>query len=203
LYRISILNPRDGDCEMKIFLSAIMLIFGLTSFGSAQTLSGGSLSGTAGGDLSGVYPNPTVAKINGGTPGTAAAQNTGTSGANIPLLNGANVWSAGQTITSNGLLRQTYAFAQPTTGGTVTIADGQDMAVIKPASTLATLTVVLPTCSAAYDGKGARFSSTQVITTLIVSATAGTVLDAPASLTLGAGNEYICRGADATWYRIL
>jgi hypothetical protein len=31
------------------------------------------------------------------TLGTAAAQNTGTSGANVPLLNGANTWSAQQT----------------------------------------------------------------------------------------------------------
>lgn len=32
--------------------------------------------------------------------GTAATQNTGTSGANVPLLNGINTWSAGQTFTS-------------------------------------------------------------------------------------------------------
>jgi hypothetical protein len=33
--------------------------------------------------------------------GTAATQNTGTSGANVPLLNGANTWSAAQIITGN------------------------------------------------------------------------------------------------------
>ena len=32
-----------------------------------------------------------------GAPGTAAFQNTGTSGANVPLLNGTNTWSAAQT----------------------------------------------------------------------------------------------------------
>jgi len=32
--------------------------------------------------------------------GTAATQNTGTSGANVPLMNGANSWSAAQTFTS-------------------------------------------------------------------------------------------------------
>lgn len=32
--------------------------------------------------------------------GTAATQNTGTSGANVPLLNGANTWSAQQTLSS-------------------------------------------------------------------------------------------------------
>jgi hypothetical protein len=33
--------------------------------------------------------------------GTAATQNTGTSGANVPLLNAANTWSANQTIDGN------------------------------------------------------------------------------------------------------
>jgi hypothetical protein len=33
--------------------------------------------------------------------GTAATQNTGTSGANVPLLNGANTWSANQSITGS------------------------------------------------------------------------------------------------------
>lgn len=33
--------------------------------------------------------------------GTAAVQNTGTSGANVPLLNGANTWSAAQVINLN------------------------------------------------------------------------------------------------------
>jgi hypothetical protein len=34
--------------------------------------------------------------------GTAATQNTGTTGANVPLLNGANIWSANQIIQSAG-----------------------------------------------------------------------------------------------------
>ena len=36
--------------------------------------------------------------------GTAAVQNTGTSGANVPLLNGANTWSGSQAFTSGGEL---------------------------------------------------------------------------------------------------
>lgn len=35
------------------------------------------------------------------TPGTAATKNTGTSGNNVPLLDGANTWSAVQTYTAN------------------------------------------------------------------------------------------------------
>lgn len=36
--------------------------------------------------------------------GTAATQNTGTSGANVPLLNGANTWSGIQTLSNNLVL---------------------------------------------------------------------------------------------------
>lgn len=36
----------------------------------------------------------------GGTLGTAAFQNTGTSGANIPFLNGTNTWASGQTFSA-------------------------------------------------------------------------------------------------------
>jgi len=42
--------------------------------------------------------------------GTAALQNTGTSGANVPLLNGANTWSAQQTL--NGALSISAAAPQ-------------------------------------------------------------------------------------------
>lgn len=40
----------------------------------------------------------------GGSNGTAAAQNIGTSGANVPLLNGNNTWSG-----SNSFIKQTYS----------------------------------------------------------------------------------------------
>jgi hypothetical protein len=98
---------------------------------------------------------------------------------------------------------RTYLFSTPATGETVTIADTQDTAVIAPAGALAALTITLPTCSSTYDGKKAKFSSTQAITTLTVNATAGTVADAPTTLGLGNGNEYLCRGSDTTWYRML
>lgn len=45
-------------------------------------------------------PYPTIPSTDVTGLGTAATQNTGTSGANIPLLNGSNVWSAQQLLTS-------------------------------------------------------------------------------------------------------
>lgn len=50
--------------------------------------------------------------------GTAATQNTGTSGPNVPLLNGANTWSANQTV--NGAL----AANTVTSTGTITASNG-------------------------------------------------------------------------------
>ena len=71
--------------------------------------SGVSAGFTAGGDLSlvpstGVF---TVTKTNGTAFGTAATQNTGTSGATIPLLNGTNTWSANNTFSTNTTLGTT------------------------------------------------------------------------------------------------
>lgn len=54
--------------------------------------------------------------------GTAATQNTGTSGANVPLMNGANTWSASQTYSADIVLSgNSWRMVQDT-------ADGSDTA---------------------------------------------------------------------------
>lgn len=95
-----------------------------------------------------------------------------------------------------------YTYNQPTTGQTVTLASGTQTAIIDPAGTLDALTVTLPACTSGYNGSLARFSSSQIVTTLTVNATSGTVVGGPASLAVGSGNGYICRGANTTWYRL-
>ncbi|MFA9205005.1 MAG: hypothetical protein ACEQSH_00970 [Bacteroidia bacterium] len=62
----------------------------LTFNGALGTPSSGTLTNCSG------LPNASVVGL-----GTAALQNTGTSGANVPLLNGANSWSAQNTFTTS------------------------------------------------------------------------------------------------------
>ena len=68
----------------------------------------------------------------GGTLGTAAFVNTGTSGATIPLLNGANTWSGVQQFTDGDLSLKgatsgnTVVKASGTGGGTATFFSGTD-----------------------------------------------------------------------------
>jgi hypothetical protein len=72
----------------------------LAAFSGATSITLGNLSGDCA--TSGTLAL-TCAKTNGSAFGTAATVNTGTSGATIPLLNGANTWSGAQAITKGDL----------------------------------------------------------------------------------------------------
>lgn len=100
----------------------------------------------------------------------------------------------------------TYTYSTPLTGTTVTMAGttmGTFYAVINPAGTLATLTVQLPGCTVGLDGSVAIFGSDQAITALTVTTGSGSVVGAGSSLSLGAGELFLCRGSATTWYRLL
>lgn len=111
-----------------------------------------------------------------------------------------NVNAAGSVSHSQQEIDKSYTYNTPATGTTITMTTGTETAVLNPAGTLAALTLTLPACTSAYDASIARYSSTQTITALTLSATSGSVSNAPTTLAAGAGHGMICRGANTTWY---
>ena len=100
---------------------------------------------------------------------------------------------------TNGFL-EAYDYQAPATGFTYTFAAGVQNLVMNPATTLATGTITMP--ASPSDGMTIRFSSSQIITLLTVSANTGqSIVSAVTSLALGGGAVYIYRLANTTWYR--
>lgn len=100
---------------------------------------------------------------------------------------------------TNGLL-QAYDRQVLTTGFSYTFAAGIQVLIIEPAGTLATGTVTMP--ASPSDGMTVRFSSSQIITALTVSANTGqSIVSAVTTLAAGGGAAYLYRLANTTWYR--
>jgi hypothetical protein len=117
-------------------------------------------------------------------------------------------WNAGDffanLLTSGDLAQfrqRNYSRQALITGFNIALGNAQiENLFIDPAGTLATGTVTLP--AAPSDAQRVRFSTTQTITTLTVSAGgAQTVMNAPTTLAAGAGIGYIYDAANTTWYR--
>lgn len=100
---------------------------------------------------------------------------------------------------TNGLL-QSYDYQTPSTGFSYTFAAGTQVLVMNPAGTLATGTITM--FASPSDGMTLRFSSSQIITALTVSANTGqSIVSAVTTLLAGGGAAYIYRSANSTWYR--
>ncbi|ENN86088.1 hypothetical protein RHSP_82554 [Rhizobium freirei PRF 81] len=108
-------SPNNGD----IWLTSTGLYYqaGNITFGpiGAGTITGPAT--TAVGNIAKWGNTSGTALIDGGALGTAAGQNTGTSGPNVPLLNGTNTWSAPQSFSSVTVGGVTQVF--PTSGNIV------------------------------------------------------------------------------------
>lgn len=112
--------------------------------------------------------------------GTAATQNTGTSGANVPLLNGANTWSAAQTLSA----ALTYG------GVTLTNAvTGTGKMVLDTAPTLATPVIGVATATSVN-----KVAITAPATSATLTIADGTTLTQTTSTSVGRG-QYQGTGA--------
>jgi hypothetical protein len=112
-----------------------------------NALVGGAPTGAAGGDLSGTYPNPTVAQINGAKLGST----TITSG-HLLVADGKNAWWAGVPLSGDGTLAA---------GGTITVTKTNGTAF----TGLATATYVAPSAWTPADNSGAALSFSGVSAT--------------------------------------
>ena len=94
-----------------------------------------------------------------------------------------------------------YSYQTPVTGFSIQIANGVTSLLLKPAATLATGTITLPTTP--IDGQWLTLSSTQTITALTLTAPAGqTVFGSISTLAANAPMKWQYVASIATWFRV-
>lgn len=127
--------------------------------------------------------------------------------ADTSAAGGVNPQSGKFSILSLGAGVLTYN--EPVTTDTITLTNVTRQLIIKPAGTIAALTVVTPAATTLLNGQRLGLCTTQIVSSLTVTAGSGTtVANAPTALLVpvatGAGScvEWIYRTADTTWYRV-
>lgn len=89
-------------------------------------------------------------------------------------------------------------YTTPSAGNTVNVNNsGHIRLILNPATTLATLTVTLP--SGASDGDVVEICSSQIITTLTLNG--GTIVGAIAALAVGGFATYVYSATADSWFR--
>jgi hypothetical protein len=100
-------------------------------------------------------------------------------------------------------------YSAPTTGTSITILPVTRQVIVEPAGTIAALTIVTPAAAAMVDGQRLGFCTTQIITTLTVTAGTGvTVKNAPTAglvpVATGAAScvEWVYVASQTALYRV-
>lgn len=102
-----------------------------------------------------------------------------------------------------------YQYTAPLTGASVTVLPTSRRLIVQPAGTISALTVVFPAATLLVDNQTLGLCSTQIVTTLTLTAGAGsTILNGPTALAVppatGAGTcyEWVYRLTNTSWYRV-
>ena len=127
--------------------------------------------------------------------------------ADTQLPNGQQPQSVLIDVTSLGAGPTQYS--TPLTGATTTVAATTRQVIINPAGTIAAHTLTLPAASGLREGQRLGFCTTQVVTSLTVTAGSGTtVSNAPTAMLVpvatGAAScvEWIYVDSATTWFRV-
>jgi hypothetical protein len=186
---------------------------------AGQTTLSGDLSFTKGADVSlstsdafnlGLYPASTSGTagkgviINAFAGGWKKMLQTYNAASGLPTItfagDGGNTVVGGPLVLESVVINMGYVVTTPSSGGTVTYAATQELAIANPAATLAALTLQLPACAAANDGEQRLFKSTQIVTTLTVTAASGSVVGPPVTAAPGTTYMFHCQGAVTLWF---
>ncbi|MDB5584879.1 MAG: hypothetical protein JWR80_10055 [Bradyrhizobium sp.] len=100
-------------------------------------------------------------------------------------------------------------YSTPLTGVSITVAAGTRQVIVEPAGTIAALTLVLPAATGLTEGQRLGFCTTQIITTLTLTAGTGTtIMNGPTAMLVpvatGAAScvEWIYVASTTKWYRV-
>lgn len=104
-------------------------------------------------------------------------------------------------INNKGTADQSKSVQTPSTGFSITIGAGIKTLMLTPSGTLTTGTITMP--ASPIDGQEIRVCSTQIVTSLTVSANAGqSITGAPTTITATGGFMYLYNLASTTWVRL-
>jgi len=102
-----------------------------------------------------------------------------------------------------------YLYDVALNGDTITLTSVTRNVIINPAGTIAGLTIVTPVAAGLIDGQKLGICTTQIVTSLTMTAGSGTTLtDAPTALLVPVATggascvDFLYRQANTTWYRI-
>ena len=172
---------------------------------TGNALTATNIAGGLGGSIPYQSAVNTTAMLANGTVGQVLESNGTTLAPSWVTLGTMSLQNANAITESGSVADTSFSYQTPTTGFSITIANGIQTLILEPAGTLLAGTIIMP--STPVNGQLIRITSTQNITALTLSPNAGqSIVNAPTGFTVNLtgdqGYELIYRLANTTWYRL-